>query len=160
MEDLKQEVVKLLKKQLDEKIDVAQQAFRSSHHHVVEDDLKSEGKYDTRAIEAGYLASAQKKRLDELKQDRELLDHINVDQASQSVTVGSLIELLHQDCRQFYFISSTLGGSFFKVQDKTILIISAFSPIGVEVIGLSKGECFEVYLNENSVREYELLSVY
>lgn len=58
-----------LKKELIE----VETAAHSSRDLATADDLKSEGKYDTRAIEASYLAGAQAKRVEEIKLDIQLL---------------------------------------------------------------------------------------
>ena len=52
-----------------EKIQKAEEVYQSSYEYTTKGDVKSDGKYDTRGTEAGYLAGAQKKRMEELKND-------------------------------------------------------------------------------------------
>ncbi len=154
----KESILKYLKDQLQSEFDQAKKAYDTSRAHATSDELKSEGKYDTRSIEAGYLAGAQKKRLDELENEVKLLEEIDLNHPSNTVSVGSLVEIELNGMNRKYFISSTSGGTMIRSAGEVILVISAFSPIGVEVIGLKKGDSFEVEIQGNT-REYTVASI-
>jgi len=155
----KENILNFLKDQLQSEYDQAKEAYESSHSHATSGELKSEGKYDTRSIEAGYLAGAQKKRVDELEQELKLLDEIDLGLSPDTVSVGSLVEIEFNEMARLYFISSTSGGTMMKTSDGVILVISAFSPIGVEVIGLTTGDSFDVEIKGES-REYTVKAIY
>ncbi|MDB4286568.1 hypothetical protein N9907_00895, partial [bacterium] len=55
----KSEVISQLKLKLDEQVAVMKSALADSAESASGDETKSEGKYDTRAVEASYLAQAQ-----------------------------------------------------------------------------------------------------
>ena len=156
----KRKILKELTNKAQKELKAAQEAYNSSHQHVTDEDLKSEGKYDTRSVEAGYLASAQKGRVEERQLEIQLLDEIVLDHDPQHIGVGSLVELLHNNQKRLYFISSTSGGTPLLIDGSPILVISAFSPIGEQAIGLEKGESFEVVLNNTQTREYEVISIH
>ena len=65
----KSEILLKLEELLLENIQKAEEVYRSSYEYTTKGDIKSDGKYDTRGTEAGYLAGAQKKRVEELKSD-------------------------------------------------------------------------------------------
>lgn len=155
----KNQILKELIKKAQEELEAAEEAYNSSHQHVTDDDLKSEGKYDTRSVEAGYLASAQKSRVEERQLEIQLLEEIVLDHDPQQVGVGSLVELSHNNQKRLYFISSTSGGTPLMIAGKAILVISAFSPIGEQAIGLEAKESFEVVLDNGQSREYEVISI-
>lgn len=154
----KQKILEHLKKNIQQELDKAKNAYQTSHGHATDNELKADGKYDTRAIEAGYLAGAQKKRVEELEQEVKLLDEIDLSHTNDQVSVGSLVGLSYNNLEKKYFISSTSGGSMFNIDGEIILIISAFSPLGVEAIGLKKGDTFEVQV-KNQDREYTITSI-
>ncbi len=154
----KENILNFLKEQMQAEYEKAKKAYDTSREHASSDEMKSEGKYDTRSIEAGYLAGAQKKRVDELEVEIKLLDEIDLKLPANTVSVGSLVEIEYNDMTRHYFISSTSGGTMMKTDDGVVLVISAFSPIGVEVIGLSSGDSFEVEL-QGSTREYTVKSI-
>ncbi len=108
--------------------------------------MKSDGKYDTRGIEAGYLAGAQLKRVEELKLEIQMLEELPVKNyhADDVVGVGALVDLEINGTVRSYFIATTAGGTILKLDDKAVLVISVFSPIGDAVLGLSVGDEFEL----------------
>lgn len=155
----KQEIVERLMAKVNEGLKAAKDAFSTAKDHASGDEMKAEGKHDTRGIEAGYIAGAQKKRVDELEQELKLLEEINVNHETTEVSVGSLVALAYNKMTRYYFISSSAGGTMLTLGDQTVLVISAFSPIGREVIGLKVHDIFEIeHGNEN--REYELLEIF
>lgn len=154
----KEKIKKILLDKVKEDLSKAKEAALSSKELTTKGDLKSDGKYDTRAIEAGYLASAQNKRVEELEQDEKLLESIEFINTSSEVSIGSLVELEVNNIKRKYFISSASGGSFVQIQGEAILVISVFSPIGKEVLGLSVNEEFEVEANEQS-KIYKVVSL-
>lgn len=154
----KKKILDQLKENLQQELDKAKNAYQSTHGHATDGELKADGKYDTRAIEAGYLAGAQKKRVEELEQEVKLLDEIDLSHPNDQVSVGSLIKLSFNNIEKKYFISSTSGGSMLNFNGEIILVISAFSPIGTEVIGLKKGDSFEVQVKKED-REYRIIEI-
>ncbi len=155
----KKTVIDQLKANIQKELDAAKQAYDTSHKHATDQDLKADGKYDTRSIEAGYLAGAQMKRVNELEEEFKLIEEVNIDHKPDMVSVGSLISLRHNGQERFYFISSTSGGTMINVEGQVVLIISAFSPIGTEVLSLKAGESFEVEV-AGKTREYDLIGIW
>ncbi len=157
--ETKKIILQHLKDGLEAELKKAKAAYDTSHKHATDSELKADGKYDTRSIEAGYLAGAQKKRVEELELEIKLIDEVNLDHVNDTVSVGSLVSLKHNNQERKYFISSTSGGSMIKVADEVVLVISAFSPLGSEVIGLKKGDNFEVEVSDQ-MRDYEVLEIF
>ncbi len=139
---LKKLIKEELVKTLEHEIKLMEDVNKSAHVYATSDELKSEGKYDTRAIEASYLAQAQMKRLQDLKDDLGLISDIEVDRKSNKVELGALVRLEQNNKESLYFISSALGGKVLNINGVVILVISVFSPIGHESLELSEGEVF------------------
>lgn len=133
-------------------------AAKSSRDLATQDDLKSEGKYDTRAIEASYLAGAQSKRVEEIKTDIQMLEDIEI-KDSKKLQMGSLALIEHNRTERYYFLTSTSGGTILSIEGQIVMVISVFSPIGNEALGLVEGESFEVE-TPKELREYKVLKVY
>ncbi len=135
-------------------------AAKSTKDLVTADDLKSEGKYDTRRIEAAYLASAQNKRVEEIKLDIQMLEEIELPQVpSKTLQLGSLGLISYNNQERYYFLSSTSGGSMLMIEGCAVLVISVFSPIGNEALGLTAGESFEVQ-TPKEMRLYKVIQVH
>lgn len=156
----KKKIIQSLIERLNKELVEAEVAFASARELATQDDLKSEGKYDTRAIEASYLAGAQGKRVEEIKLDIQMLEDIDITQtSSDKLQLGSLALIRYNNQDRYYFISSTSGGSLIMVDETPILVISVFSPIGDAALGLSKGETFEVETPKEA-RAYQILNIF
>lgn len=151
-------ILEQLIKNLQTELREVEGAAQSTRDLATQDDLKSEGKYDTRAIEASYLASAQQKRVEEIKIDIQMLEEIEI-QNSIKLQMGSLALIEYKGNERFYFLTSTSGGTMLTVDGKTILVISVFSPLGNGALGLVEGEAFEVE-TPKELRIYKVLKVY
>jgi transcription elongation GreA/GreB family factor len=149
-----EKLIENLRKELAE----VESAANSTKNLATADDLKSEGKYDTRAIEASYLAGAQQKRVEEIKLDIQMLEEIEV-QSSPQLQMGSLALIEYNKQSRYYFLTSTSGGTMLTIDGHPVLVISVFSPLGNEALGLKKGESFEVETPKET-REYKILEVY
>lgn len=159
MIDKKRIVDTLIEKLNNELIEV-ESAAKSAKDLATADDLKSEGKYDTRAIEASYLASAQNKRVDEIKLDIQMLEDLAVSiEPATKMQLGSLGLIRCNGQERFYFLSTTSGGSMLMIEDTPILVISVFSPIGDAALGNGPGDSFEVETPKET-RQYDVLEVY
>lgn len=144
MIDKKSILEQLLAKLNNELVEI-ERAASAAHDLATSSDLKSEGKYDTRAIEAAYLAGAQSKRVEEIKLDIQMLEDLDINlPPSKQLQLGSLALLSCNGQEKNYFLSSTSGGTMLFLNDQPILVISVFSPIGDAALGLGVGESFEV----------------
>lgn len=154
----KKNILKKLIENLQTELGEVEGAAKSTRDLATQDDLKSEGKYDTRAIEASYLASAQQKRVEEIKIDIQMLEEIEI-QNSKKLQMGSLALIEYKGNERYYFLTSTSGGTMLTVDGQTILVISVFSPLGNGALGLVEGESFEVE-TPKELRTYKVLNVY
>lgn len=149
------DLVARLQKELKE----VEEAAASARELATHSESKQEGKYDTRSIEAGYLAGAQAKRAEEIKLDIQMLEDLDIESKPDQLQLGSLGLIRHNKAEKFYFLSSTAGGTIVDVNGQGILIISVFSPIGDAAIGMKVGESFEVE-TPREIREYKVLQIY
>lgn len=159
---LKQQLQDILIKRLEQEIDRQLEIVRQSQSAVTQGDVKQESKYDTRAIEAGYLAGAQAVRLDELKRDLNNLKQLFMVQAPslEQAASGALIRLENSDqTEEMVFLVPCRGGDPIVVDGQTVQIISTLSAMGKEMIGLSKGDSFEIRVG-TSDREFIILNIY
>jgi transcription elongation GreA/GreB family factor len=151
-------IVSQLIQQLEIDLEALEIAAHSTKEYVTDGDVKSEGKYDTRAIEASYLAGAQEKRVEEIKLDIQMLKDLEL-HPTTAAQLGSLVKIKFNNEERMYFISSTGGGSLVNINGTAILVISVFSPIGSEVLNLSQSDSFEVE-TPAGIRHYQITAVY
>jgi len=111
-----------------------------SRKEAIDSEMKQEGKYDTRAIEASYLAGAQKRRFEEIKIDIQNLQNLQPrDFSGSSAALGALIRL---DDDQWYFVAPVAGGMNIDLDGVQIKVLSLKSPLARNLIGLEAGESF------------------
>lgn len=134
-------------------------AAKSHKDFATDQEFKAESKYDTRALEASYLASAEAKRVEELKLEVQILEEVDLNASKKlgEISIGALIELEHKKQKRFYFLIPTAGGTMLKVKEETVLVVSVFSPIGDALMGLKVGEEFEVETPKET-RHYQVVS--
>ena len=144
---MKHMIIQKLKENALKTLESANESYKSTMDMATSGELKSDGKYDTRAIETGYLASAQKKRIEELEQEINLIDSIEFT-GTKEISIGSLVLMelksLKSPKKQTYFISSAASGTLLNIDNKAIMVISAFSPLGNEMMGLKAKDSFEL----------------
>ncbi len=155
---------KLIKKKmlslLEEEVLKSQKIAKDSNLMATGNDMKAEGKYDTRAIEASYLAGAQERRVNQVKQDLQLVKNLRTTDflEFETICLGSLVRLQYEKVTSLYYISPCAMGPLILEGGQKILVVSAYSPIGKNAIGLEKGDEFEVK-TEKYFREYKVIEV-
>jgi hypothetical protein len=101
-------------------------AQKAAADQAQSEDFKAESKWDTRAIEAGYLAGAQTKRVKELE-----IELINLKLLRDSIremddiSIGALVYA--NNCK--YFLTAQSGGFKVEVENNLYSVISMNSPI-------------------------------
>ena len=156
----KSELVKKIVASLVESLEVLDKAARASHAEATHESSKAENKYDTRGLEAAYLAGAQ------AKQAREILDSIARYEAlpvkefapGDSVDMTALVELETDGASSTYFIGPKNGGLEIIHERREIMVITPQSPLGQNLTGRKAGERWSTKLNGATVK-YHLVSV-
>ncbi len=152
-------IVKELIQKIKDELIMTKASYDSTKNLVQKGDLKSDGKYDTRATEANYLADGQRQRISDLEQELIMLEEIPTRDltSEEEVGIGSLVEISVNETQRKYFISPTAGGTLLSINKEVVMVISVFSPIGSEILGYKIGDSFEVEIN-GTIREYKIVS--
>lgn len=106
------------------------------------DESRQESKYDTRAIEAGYLAGAQSRRMmavvDDLKRFAALPAESN---GSDIVDGPSLVGLRREDEQtEYFFVGPGAAGLKVDVDGVRVMLITPSAPLGKALIGAEVGD--------------------
>ena len=121
-------------------------------------ETKAEGKYDTRATEASYLARGQAWRIAELRKLRSWLmtDGARAPTVTECVQTGALVRVV--GARSEWLYVAPIGGGKASCNGETVRIVSLASPLGAAMEGLEVGDAFEVDTPRGR-REYEVVAV-
>lgn len=121
-------------------------------------ETKAEGKYDTRATEASYLARGQAERVGAL---RRLVSWFEQDITVQTerVAIGSLVHVDDDGTEAWWFVLPDGGGRKIDVDGTTVVILTPKSPVGQQMIGAEVGDEVEVWIGkrERYIEVVELL---
>lgn len=131
---------------------------KANFEFATDQEFKAESKYDTRALEASYLASAEAKRVEELKLEVQILEEVDLEASRKlgEISIGALVELLHNEQKRTYFLIPTAGGTVINANGEAVMVVSVFSPIGDALMGLKAGDEFEVETPKET-RNYQVL---
>ena len=135
-------IIKKITAKLAGELEVYLRAAHFARAEATHEQNKAEHKYDTRGLEASYLARGQSRQASELEAaiaEFEKLDARPLP-AGAAIGVGALVELAQAGERLFYFIGPRAGGTEV-VQDKQeILVITPQSPLGEQLMGKKTGD--------------------
>ena len=154
----KDAVVQSLLQSVQSELNAMEALAEMARDEATSSETKAEGKYDTRATEAAYLARGQAWRIAEL---RKLVAWLSTDSVNRSLTepivqVGALVHL--EGARTEWFFVAPTGGKDTQVDGQTIHVISTASPIGAAMVELQAGDAFEVD-TPRGVQDYEILAI-
>lgn len=144
--------------QLEEEASTLKLATQAALAAATDEESKPENQYDTRALEASYLAAAQGKRLQEVQRMIEVLRGFPAQSANPVVGSGSLLELSSEGKVFWYFLLPFGAGLGATIEGKKISVVTLDSPLGQALQGRKSGDAFE-FNRPGGTKEYEILSV-
>jgi transcription elongation GreA/GreB family factor len=136
---LKSAVITTILARLDAELEVLLRGARASFAAATDPDSKAENKYDTRTLEASYVARGQARRVAELQAARQDFAALNTS-VSGSVRAGALVELAQQGANELYFMGPAEGGLEVSVEGREVMVITPASPLGSRLMGASAGD--------------------
>jgi len=138
----KHALIKKVVAKLTDELAVYFRAAQSSRAEASHEQNKAENKYDTRGLEASYLAIGQSKQARELEAaiaDFEKLDARNF-AAGETIDLGALVQLETGGETSFYFIGPRAGGTEVEQDGKEVFIITPQSPLGAQLMEKKQGD--------------------
>lgn len=125
---------------------------------ATDEENKPENQYDTRALEASYLADAQKARVAALERAVKALAEGPIPGKSSSVTTGSLVEAESEGQSRWFFLLPAAAGVTVELGGKKISVLGHESPVGRALLDKSIGDTIEVR-GPGGVKEYEIVAL-
>jgi transcription elongation GreA/GreB family factor len=153
----KQKLLALIIEKLEHEAENHAKAAMVAHADATEEESKSENKYDTRGLEASYLAGAQSRMLAESMQNIGVYKSLEIRNFSEDSTVAltALVELeADNNTRCFYFIGPNSGGVEVDIEGVNVMLITPSAPLGGRLMGKGIGDCVVM-----GAREYEIISI-
>ena len=120
-------------------------AARATTAAATDPDSKAENKYDTRNLEASYLARGQAFRVAETMEALGEFESLTAKSFApgQPISEGALVALHGADGTSHYFIGPAAGGTEVILDGTEVMVITRSSPLGAKLMGRRTGEHFE-----------------
>ena len=154
----REKIIPLFIEKLENELKVISDIAEKSRQSATDKEFKQEAKYDTRAIEEGYLAGAQAKRVEELKRDLSLLQALTMT-SSKEIREGSIIKVSVDEKEQFYLVYRGSGGIKISYDDTEVSTLSVKSKIASEILGLEESD-YAVVETPRGEKEFHILEVF
>ena len=123
-------------------LDLYVRAAQFSRAEATHESNKAENKYDTRGLEASYLARGQSKQLAELEAAIVEFKKLGAKKfgTGDAIAVGALVDLATNGESSFYVIGPRAGGTEVIHDKQEILVITPQSPLGEQLVGKLAGD--------------------
>lgn len=156
----KKEIVDKIVEHLRKKVSLHMQAAKTAHAEATHEENVAEDKYDTRGLEASYLAAGQSRQMAEVAASHQEYASLFIKKfkPGEAIDVSALVELESRGEKHFYFFGPSAGGVEVEHQGKTIMVVTPQSPLGEKLEGRKKGETFKMKIGPFE-DEYTVLSV-
>jgi len=156
----KRAVIKKIIAKLTADMELSIKAARTAHEEATHEESKAEGKYDTRGLEAAYLAGGQARQAAEIEKSIVEYESIALQKfsAKDPVDLTALVEMESDGERIFYFLGPASGGLELMHDGRQILVITPQAPLGQNLIGKKQGDKVKMKIGGLPV-EYRIVSV-
>jgi transcription elongation GreA/GreB family factor len=132
---------------LQSELDLLTTAALATHAEATDEENKAEDKYDTRGLEASYLAHGQSKAAEEAAQAVAQFSALTIRDfsAGEPISLGALVVVEARE-RSTYFIGPRAGGTEVENDGQTVLVITPQSPLGRQLMGRKQDETVQLDL--------------
>jgi len=156
----KRALLKKILDQLKEELHSYARAARAAHAEATDPQNKAENKYDTRGLEAAYLAGAQSRQAAETQAAIESFEKMALKdfQAADAIDLSAFVELESSGERSFFFLGPCKGGLEIQHSGKEVTVITVQAPLGQQLTGRKSGEQFK-WGNGPLARDYRIVTV-
>ncbi|ACO76820.1 hypothetical protein AvCA_05670 [Azotobacter vinelandii CA] len=157
----KTRVLQLILARLEDDLALARIAVQTAHEAATHEESVAENKYDTRGLEAAYLAAGQSRRLEEIRQALNRYRNLQARpfDAGRGIQLTDLVRLVDgQGVEQTLFLGPDAAGLKVRDGDRQVMVITPRSPLGQRLLGRGEGDEIELTL-AGALQRYEVLEV-
>jgi len=144
----KRTVIQKIVAQLNSELAVYFRAAQASRAEATHEQSKADNKYDTRGLEASYLARGQSKQAAELEASIVEFEKLDARKFSpeEGIGIGAIVEVEIAGESSVYFVGPRAGGTEIVEAKKEILVITPQSPLGSQLMEKKQGDRFQLLL--------------
>jgi transcription elongation GreA/GreB family factor len=156
----KSKIIGAIRLQLEKDLSILKEAALIAYEAATNEESKPENEYDTRALEASYIAGAQAKRAGDIEELLSLYKYIDVKKFTPTDPIAStaLVKIEQHNKKLIVFVMSKGGGMNLKVEGQSVQVVTPSSPLGEALIGLKVDDTALVEVGGTTI-EYDIISV-
>lgn len=140
-------VVQALRDTVNETLQAGLAMASAAYDEATHAESKAENKYDTRGLEASYLAAGQAVRIASLRRLAAFFDQLGDGVLTEEVVVGlgALVALQDgQGVVRWSFVAPDGGGIAVTLEGTEVRVVTRDSPLGEAMLGAVEGEVLEL----------------
>ncbi len=138
----KQQIVEQITDHLQAQLNTMTEAARASHDASTGDEAKAESKYDTRGLEASYLADAQAEQCRKLEHSLHTFKSLAYEDlpAGSAIEPSALVETELNGTIAYYLLTPCAGGITIEHEGFDLTTLSPEAPLYQNLLGHHIGE--------------------
>lgn len=142
---LKAELVERIRVELRSRFERLSGAARDAHAAATDPGSKAESKYDTRNLEASYLAKGQARQVEELADSVRIFESLVLPDfgIEDPIDAGALVEVELNGDTAFFLLAPVGGGMTLDHFGSELTVLTPDSPMYQRLIGLRMGDSLE-----------------
>jgi len=127
-------------------LDRLSKAAFEAHAAATDPGSKAEGKYDTRSLEASYLAAGQARQVDELAQAVRIFETLSLPEfgPADPIDAGALVEASLGGEIGFFLLVPVAGGMVLQHEGAEVTLLTPESSLYGKLHGMVAGESLEI----------------
>lgn len=142
---MKSQLLEKIRTHLRARLERLSNAAFEAHAAATDPGSKAEGKYDTRSLEASYLAAGQARQVDELAESVRIFEALTLPDFAigDPIDAGALVETdLHGETA-FFLLVPTAGGLVIEHEGFEVTLLTPASDLYRKLLGLYPGESLQ-----------------
>lgn len=142
---MKSSLLEKVRSDLRARLEILTRAAFEAHAAATDPGSKAEGKYDTRSLEASYLAAGQAKQVEELADALRVFEALNPPDFGfgDPIDAGALVEVDREGETVFYLMAPASGGLVVQHDGAEVTLLTPASQLYQKLLGCSAGDLLE-----------------
>ncbi len=142
----KRELLTQLLAALEAEVAAMTRAALETHAEATDEENKAEDKYDTRGLEASYLAHGQSRAAEEAAQAVAQFRALPAREftAVDPISLGALVTVETRGNPAYYFVGPRAGGTEVEHDGQTVMVVTPQSPLGRQLVGKMQGATLQL----------------
>ena len=144
---MKSALLEKIRMELKASLERLSKAALDAHAAATDPGSKAESKYDTRSLEASYLAAGQARHVDELAAAVRVFETLTLPDFSMedSIDAGALVEVEMRGETSLLLLVPSAGGMILKEDGQEITLLSPASALYQKLLGMRAGDFIDDY---------------